>query len=245
MIHALDIFREMTVLGVTVRLLLAMLCGGVIGMNRERMRRPKGLAGFRTYMMVSIGAALTVLLSQYEYTMLSTRWANVVSEVGITTDISRFGAQVINGIGFLGAGTILVTKDNQIKGLTTAAGLWASACLGLAIGAGFFECAVIAVVLIVASMYFFTNIKRNLMEQSRVIHIYVEVKALAYLGEVLKAVRREGGTILEMSIDEEIKKTRTIYDAELVIRLPGKMRPESMLACVSEVEHVKHVHHEL
>lgn len=243
MIHALDAFRAMTFSGVALRLVLAMFCGGAIGLNRERMRRPKGLAGFRTYMMVSIGAALTVLLSQYEYTMLSTEWAPLAQEIGIKTDVSRFGAQVINGIGFLGAGTILVTKDNQIKGLTTAAGLWASGCLGLAIGAGFYECAVLAVVLIIGSMYFCTNIKRSLMARSRVIHLYVEVKALAYLGDVLQAVRREGGTILEMSLDDEVRKSRrSMYDAELVIHLPGKMRPETMLACVSEVEHVKHVH---
>ena len=127
MIQGLDFLREMSFLSVCLRLALAMLCGGVIGINRERMRRPKGLAGFRTYMMVSLGAALTTLLSQYEYTMLTTQWAQLSTEIGITTDVSRFGAQVINGIGFLGVGTILVTKDNQVKGLTTAAGLWASA----------------------------------------------------------------------------------------------------------------------
>ena len=125
MLQALDVFREMTFLGVALRLIMAMFCGGLIGLNRERMRRPKGLAGFRTYMMVSVGAALTMLLSQYEYTMITHQWASIAGEVGIKTDVSRFGAQVINGIGFLGAGTILVTKDNQIKGLTTAAGLWA------------------------------------------------------------------------------------------------------------------------
>ena len=242
MIHALDVFREMTFAGVCVRLILAMVCGGVIGLNRERMRRPKGLAGFRTYMMVSVGAALTMLLSQYEYTMITTQWAETAGKVGILTDVSRFGAQVINGIGFLGAGTILVTKDNQVKGLTTAAGLWASACLGLAIGAGFFECAVLAVLLILGSMVFFARIKRGIMERSRVIHVYVEVKSLVYLGDVLKQVRKQGGTILEMSIDDSVRKSHTIYDAELVIHLPGKMRPEAMLACVSEVEHVKHVH---
>lgn len=242
MIHALDMFREMTFSGIALRLVLAMFCGGVIGLNRERMRRPKGLAGFRTYMMVSVGAALTMLLSQYEYTMITTEWAATANKLGITTDVSRFGAQVINGIGFLGAGTILITKDNQVKGLTTAAGLWASACLGLAIGAGFFECAVFAVVLILGSMVFFANIKRSIMASSRVIHLYVEVKSLTYLGDVLTQVRKNGGTILEMSIDDNIHKSRTVYDIELVIHLPGKMLPETMLACVSEVDHVKHVH---
>ena len=156
--------------------------------------------------------------------------------------MSRFGAQVINGIGFLGAGTILVTKDNQVKGLTTAAGLWASACLGLAIGAGFFEGAIMAVAIIIVSMYFFANLKHELQSQSRVLSIYVEVKSLVYLGDVMKMVRDQGGTIIEMNIDDDRGKKRLIYDAEIVIRLAPEMTPDTMLACVSQVEHVKHVH---
>lgn len=242
MIQALDIFREMTFLGVALRLIMAMVCGGLIGLNRERMRRPKGLAGFRTYMMVSLGAALTMLLSQYEYTMVTHQWADIAGKVGITTDVSRFGAQVINGIGFLGAGTILVTKDNQVKGLTTAAGLWASACLGLAIGAGFFEGALMAVVVIILSMYLFTNIKYKIQAKSRVISLYVEVKSLVYLGDVLMTVRKKGCTVLEMNIDDDHRKNRSIYDAEIVLRLAPQIAPDTMLAIVSQVDHVKHVH---
>lgn len=242
MIETLDVFREMTFAGVALRLVLAMFCGGLIGMNRERMRRPKGLAGFRTYMMVSVGAALTMLLSQYDYTMITTQWADIAQEVGITSDVSRLSAQVINGIGFLGAGTILVTKDNQVKGLTTAAGLWASACLGIAIGAGFFECAVIAVALILSSMVFFAAIKRRILERSRVVSIYVEMKSLVYLADVMKRVRQQGGSLVDLNIDNENRKSRTIYDAELVIHLPAGMTPDTMLAIVSQVEHVKHVH---
>ena len=81
-------------------------------------------------MLVCLGATLTVLLSLYEFTMVTGPWSNICAEIGIKTDVSRFGAQVINGIGFLGAGTILVTGRQQVKGLTTAAGLWASACTG-------------------------------------------------------------------------------------------------------------------
>ena len=117
--------RELHFASVVVRLALAMLLGGCIGLERGRKRRP---AGFRTYMLVCLGAALTVLLSLYEFTMVTGPWSDICAEIGIKTDVSRFGAQVINGIGFLGAGTILVTGRQQVKGLTTAAGLWASAC---------------------------------------------------------------------------------------------------------------------
>ena len=131
--------REMNFVSVMFRLILAMVCGGMIGLERGRKRRP---AGFRTYMLVCLGAALTMLLSQYEFAMVMGPWKGIAQELGMKTDVSRFGAQVINGIGFLGAGTILVTGRQEVKGLTTAAGLWASACMGLAIGAGFYECVV-------------------------------------------------------------------------------------------------------
>ncbi|MDO4281859.1 MAG: MgtC/SapB family protein [Peptococcaceae bacterium] len=241
MIQALDFLREMTVLGVAVRLVLAMVCGGLIGYNRERMRRPKGLAGFRTYMMVCVGAALTMLLSQYEYTMITESWAAVAGKVGIKTDVSRFGAQVINGIGFLGAGTIIVTKDDKIRGLTTAAGLWASACLGLAIGAGFFEGALLAVALIVAAMYLFSGIKLRLLSMSRVVSLYVEVDGLTDLGDVLIFLRRQGAHIMEMDIGGE-RKEGDPCRVELVVYLPAGATAAGMLACVSRLKNVNHVH---
>ena len=127
MMEGLAYLREMNVASVLLRLTLAMLFGGFIGLERERKRRP---AGFRTYMMVCLGAALTMLLSQYESYMVTHAWHETAMEIGLRTDVSRFGAQVINGIGFLGAGTIIVTGKQEVKGLTTAAGLWASSCMG-------------------------------------------------------------------------------------------------------------------
>ena len=139
--ECLDFLRELNIWSVMLRLTVAMAFGGLIGMERGKKRRA---AGFRTYMLVCLGAALTMLLSQYEYGMLTSAWSQTASQLGIRTDVSRFGAQVINGIGFLGAGTIIVTGRQEVKGLTTAAGLWASACMGLAIGAGFYECVLLA-----------------------------------------------------------------------------------------------------
>ena len=137
--------RELHFASVVVRLALAMLLGGCIGLERGRKRRP---AGFRTYMLVCLGAALTVLLSLYEFTMVTGPWSDICAEIGIKTDVSRFGAQVINGIGFLGAGTILVTGRQQVKGLTTAAGLWASGGPRPSGGAGVFGGGVIAIAVI-------------------------------------------------------------------------------------------------
>ena len=121
-----------------------MFFGGMIGIEREKKRRP---AGFRTYMLVCLGATLAGIISQYNYVMINTVFADIASEIGRNTDVTRIGAKVIGGVGFLGAGTIIVTDRQEVKGLTTAAGLWASACMGLAIGAGFYECVILAFLL--------------------------------------------------------------------------------------------------
>ena len=123
MLSIFDGLRELTMLSVTVRMAIALFCGGAIGLEREFKRRA---AGFRTHILICIGAAMTTLTSQYLFFYMH-----------YYTDMSRLGAQVVAGIGFIGAGTIRVTRRQRVKGLTTAAGLWAAALIGLASGAGF------------------------------------------------------------------------------------------------------------
>ena len=112
--------REVTLLAVVLRIVLAILIGGLIGFERELKNRP---AGLRTYMVVCLGACMVMLTNQY------------VTQVFGSGDPVRMGAQVISGVGFLGVGTIVIRNQSQVKGLTTAAGLWTTACIGLAIGA--------------------------------------------------------------------------------------------------------------
>ena len=121
MMPAIDLyaFHETTAL---IRLALALLAGGILGIERTRKLRP---AGMRTYMLVCIGSCSTMLAGIYLYEMF-----------GPGFDPARMAAQVISGIGFIGAGTILVAPHQKVRGLTTAAGLWAVACLGINIGVG-------------------------------------------------------------------------------------------------------------
>ena len=184
MMEGLAYLREMNVASVLLRLTVAMLFGGFIGLERERKRRP---AGFRTYMLVCLGAALTMLLSQYESYMVTHAWHETAMEIGLRTDVSRFGAQVINGIGFLGAGTIIVTGKQEVKGLTTAAGLWASACMGLAIGAGFYECVLLGFLLILLTNRLLPFVEDAIIESARNMNIYVEFQTLDNLGTSLPA----------------------------------------------------------
>ena len=125
MLSMFDGLRDVTIASVTVRMVLAVVCGGIIGIEREYKRRP---AGFRTHILICLGAAMTTLTSQFLYLNMH-----------YYTDMARLGAQVVAGMGFIGAGTIIVTRRQRVKGLTTAAGLWTAAIVGLALGGGFYE----------------------------------------------------------------------------------------------------------
>ena len=181
-----EYLRAFNIVSVCLRMVLACALGGLLGLNRERNRQA---AGLRTYYAVCLGAATTVLLSQYLYFMMNTQWAEVSAAVGISTDVSRLGAQVINGIGFLGAGAILVTKKHHVRGLTTAAGLWACACMGLAIGAGFYELVITGFLLLTGAMVIVPYLNRH--SDSRLIRNRVRVvfDDISAIGDILSHVR--------------------------------------------------------
>ena len=130
-------------LTVAIRTLLSIICGGIIGYDRNVHG---AAAGIRTHILVCLGAMLCMTTGQFA----AIYYASV--------DPTRIGAQVVSGIGFLGAGSIIMTKDKRISGLTTAAGLWGSACIGLALGIGFYEGAIIGAV----AVYFVERILRGL-----------------------------------------------------------------------------------
>lgn len=169
--------REVTYLAVAIRILIAILAGGLLGLERGMKQRP---AGMRTYMLVCVGSCLIMVTNQY------------VFQVFGTGDPVRLGAQVISGIGFLGAGTIVVTRRNQIKGLTTAAGLWASAGIGLALGIGFYEAAVIGSVAIFTVITLLQRMDNNLHRKSKQLEAYIELAEEISLGDFLRTVRDSG-----------------------------------------------------
>ena len=169
--------REVTLLAVVLRIVLAVIVGGLIGLERGMKNRP---AGLRTYMVVCVGACLIMLTNQY------------VTQLMETGDPVRMGAQVISGIGFLGAGTIIVTRRNQIKGLTTAAGLWAAAGVGLALGIGFYEAAIVGGLAIFTVMTLLQKMDNKMHRSAKVLEIYVELSKDCALGEFLRQVREKG-----------------------------------------------------
>ena len=236
MIQALDVFREISFLGVSLRLVMAMICGGLIGLSRERMRRPKGLAGFRTYMLVCVGAALTIIISQYEYIMLTTEWRAASESLGISTDVSRLGAQVINGIGFLGAGTIITSKL-RVRGLTTAAGLWTSAIIGLAIGAGFYEGAILATFLVEVAVTVFLRLEHFVVAKTSNVHVFLEYTNPDVVDKVILYCRRKNIDIMNLEITRP-KAPQTMVVALLSLRLSKGLVAENVLSALREIDDV-------
>ncbi len=218
-----------------IRLSVASLCGGLIGIERGRKHRA---AGFRTHMLVCMGAALTIVLSTYLASMLTGPIWHLDPEMDYTkTDISRFGAQVINGIGFIGAGTIIVTGRQQVKGMTTAAGLWASACMGLAIGAGFYTAALIGCFLIFLTIVVFSKFERFILSHSRNINLYVEFEHSDDLSEIIEKIKEQQIRIFDVEIT---KGKGTVFPSAIFsLQLPKKKPHTAVMTAIAEVKNVR------
>jgi len=229
----LDYFRQLNIYSMVLRVFLAMLVGGIIGLERERKGRG---AGFRTYMLVAMGAATTVMLSQYYGIMFEGPWAEIAARMGIKTDISRFGAQVINGVGFLGAGTILVTGRQEVKGLTTAACLWASACMGLAIGAGFYECVFIGFMLIFVTIKFLPVIDNYILSKSRRLFVYVQMDSIENLGGIINYAKEKDYQLFDLDLDRESNGNIEYITALLSMYLPRGKAHAEIVASISTLE---------
>ena len=169
--------NTLTLVNALIRILLAVLCGGIIG--AERLLSGK-TAGIRTHIVVCVGSALTAMIGVYAY-----------EDLGFAIDPLRISAQVMSGIGFLGVGTILVKGHAEIKGLTTAAGLWTTSAIGIGLGIGYY-----AVSFVVAFTMFFTAIVVNRLEEfltarMRSYDLYLEIDGIDYFDEVLKQLSKD------------------------------------------------------
>lgn len=168
---AIAYLREINLVSMILRLLIAAFCGGIIGISRGRRQHA---AGMRTHLLVCIGSASVMLTSQF-----------VNTQLGNPGDMLRMPAQVVSGIGFLGAGSIIVTGKRHVSGLTTAAGLWSSSCMGLAAGAGYYECAIVLCILIYIVLVSLDRLDTSRVKRSRNMSVYLELNNETPLGAVL------------------------------------------------------------
>ena len=198
-----------------LRLIIAGICGATIGFERSRRQKD---AGIRTHMIVALGAALAMVVSKYGF-------FDLIEFEGLRADASRIASNVITGVGFLGAGVIFV-KDVSIKGLTTAAGIWATASVGLAVGAGMYTVAIGATILMVVFQFvfhkFFSRLENTVNEFT--VTISDDVNAVKnfrsmlsenkILVEKCKLTRNEDSTV---TLDITIKKARTTSMDEILL----------------------------
>lgn len=223
-------FNFVTVL---IRLLLAMLCGGVVGFGRSKQARP---AGFRTYMLISIGACMAVLISLYEYEMLKGAWSATVEEVGMKYDASRLVAQAITGIGFLGAGIIIKIAHQQVQGLTTATGLFATVCMGIASGAGFYEAVLPAVLMIELVLNVMSPLEGEFKRRLRNITLNVEFSSVEDIGTITQVLEKQNVHIFDIDIERTEQKGDKAPSAIFILKMPRENHSHSgILSTLAEL----------
>ena len=231
--------REFSFVSMLARLLLALLAGGMIGFGRTRRAHP---AGLRTYMLISIGAAMSVLLTLYLYHMLNGPWAGITEEVGLRFDASRLAAQVVAGIGFLGAGIIIKVSHQQVSGLTTATGLFATVCMSLAAGAGFYEMVLMAAVLITLVMNVMTPLEIAFKRRLRNITLTVEFSSVEDIHAITAVIERMNAQIVDIDIERAKKKKGDYPSAVFTLKLSRENHSHSsMLSSLAELPGVRSV----
>ncbi|SHN48890.1 putative Mg2+ transporter-C (MgtC) family protein [Butyrivibrio hungatei DSM 14810] len=223
----LDYLESANDIAVGIRLLLATFFGSLIGWERVVKRHS---AGIKTFALVSLGSAVATSLNVY-LAMLP----------GLSADVSRIPAGVVSGIGFLGAGTILVTGKKQIKGLTTAASLWVTSCMGMAIGGGYLVVGIICFLLIMLANIVLMQLSKKVEEYSKYISLYIEVNKDGGVRKLTKWITTQGFSVNSMTKSKE--KTLQSSDAAIIIDIDfdKKRSHQEIMAMLNELEYVSYV----
>lgn len=212
---------------VLIRLVVSMLVGALIGLDREMKRKR---AGVKTHIQVCMGSALVMITSEYVFRNFP----------GADADLLRMGAQVISGVGFLGVGTIIITGRQQVKGLTTAAGLWTCACVGLAAGIGFIEGTVFSVILIIFSQKFFSRLEALLMNHRSVFDYYIEFSSKQSVGNFIDEIHKKDVKIIHF----ELVKTKIAGEgpsATMTLEIQNRHLRSSVLNEIRESETIRYI----
>ena len=223
MLGYLEYLREINMASICVRIVLSLIIGGILGMERVRKNRP---TGFRTYMLVCLGSTLVMMTNQYVYQRFG------------SSDLTRMGAQVISGIGFLGAGTIIVTGRQQIKGIMTAAGMWTSACCGLAIGIGFYEGAIAGGIVVFLIMEFLERLEGVIRNHSQIMDVYLEFDGKKMFSNFLTYARNNEFEVSNIQMNKNKHMKESEMSVVLTLESRTKRTQEEMLSVISNMDGV-------
>lgn len=223
---------ELSLRIVCFRVLLAIIFGGIVGFEREKNNRP---AGFRTHILVCIGAAIVSMIEDQLRINLMYQYGSS----GVNLALGRLGAQVISGIGFLGAGSIMKDKGETIGGMTTAAGIWATGCVGLCIGWGFHNIAIVAIIFMLIVMVSFKKIESKLIKKSRLITFEIKYEFEEDLTDVMLScyeVFREK-SIRIAKIDKDLENNLVIF----TVSMKGRNNISDVIVSLSSNKKVEYV----
>ncbi len=216
--------RDFHIVTVLLRVVLAALAGALVGFERAAHGRA---AGLRTHMAVSVGAALTVMIGLYAVNVLQ-----------IPSDPLRIAAQVVSGVGFLGAGTILLRRGgSQIQGLTTAAGLWAVATIGLAMGLGFYEGALLATLMVVLTLSLVSRLESFMNRKRQRAFVYLEIQDVSMVKSTLDVLKSEFGAV-ELQVTPPRSSTSPHVGVEALVRIPPKTSVDDELTRMEKLNGV-------
>ena len=224
MLQILNPVRNLNGIGVFLRMFLACLSGTLIGLERSAKNRP---AGFRTHILVCIGGAMASIISLYVYL-----------DLHLPADISRIGASVVSGLGFIGAGTIIITKKKTIKGLTTAAGLWACGILGLAIGAGYYELGILGTLMILFVETVLAHVGRYIQSSPEFI-LEMNYNEKNSLDDVMRLIKDHHMSVINLQIESVEAEGEKSYDA--VIHVRGKMKGKELVSKIHQMNGISSV----
>jgi putative Mg2+ transporter-C (MgtC) family protein len=211
---------------VVIRIAVAAGLGGAIGIERELHERE---AGFRTHLLVSVGAALFTLVSAYA-------WRDFQFGNGVSFDPTRIAAQIVTGIGFLGAGAI-IRQGLSVRGLTTAATLWVVAAIGMASGAGYYTAAVITTVAALVTLWPLRIFARSVLDKPQARRLAVDLVHGRSAGGVLDELDRAGVRVESFSVEEEDERRRV----QIVLDLPRGASPGAVVSRLATLEDVRGV----
>lgn len=204
---------------ILLRMIAAVVLGALIGIDRGAKRRG---GGARTDAAVCLGAAVVVMTGQY----MEMRYQG-------TTDVARMASQVVSGVGFLGAGSIIVSR-HQVKGLTSAAGIWVCACIGLAVGIGFVDGAVMATLILLAGLHILPLVEERVYRHSRYMVLRVEAAEGGTSIEILRKLKSDGCMVDLFEVDKAGPDLKS-YTITLTVRIPHRLNREQYVESLMEI----------
>lgn len=219
---------NMSWLDMLIRIASAIVIGGIIGFEREKHNRP---AGLRTHILVCLGACVITIL---ESTIAARVGQGALDSENITINVGRIAAQVVSGVGFLGAGTIVLSQ-RKISGLTTAASLWNAACLGLAVGYGFYFLALVSCVLVLLVLALLSKLIHVNTEKRVEVKFIHRTETMEFINGFFE---EKNVQILDMDFHMEIKDEKNLYTNVYQLKLPSHTTYTDIVARLAEHKNV-------